>query len=220
MNVVVDDLAAILVTHEHSDHIKGVARLANKARVPVYTTWGTWVDKLQGVLDESLFQLINPHDEFTLAGMVVQPIPVPHDANEPCQFTFQANGMKLGVITDTGCVTPHMLEMYQGCDSLMLECNHDLQMLADGPYPTSLKRRVASNLGHLNNQQAAEMLGQMQVEKLQHLVVTHISKKNNHPELAVAALLQVEACHEESIQVAQQDSGFDWLSIEAVEVID
>lgn len=215
MNIVADDLAAILVTHEHSDHIKGVARLANKARVPVYTTWGSWVEKLQGVLDDALLNLITPHQDFVVGGMSVQPVPVPHDANEPCQFLFNARGRKLGVLTDVGSVTPHMLAMYQDCDSLMLECNHDLKMLADGPYPPSLKRRVAGHLGHLNNQQAAEMLGQLNVGKLQNVVVTHISKKNNHPDLAVQALMQVEKCPENIIRIAQQKTGFNWLPVQA-----
>ncbi|MCG8538155.1 MAG: MBL fold metallo-hydrolase [Pseudomonadales bacterium] len=211
--VVAEDLAGILVTHEHTDHIKGVARLANKARVPVFTTWGTWIDKLAGVLDESLFKMITPHEAFAIEEIEIQPIPVPHDANEPCQFTFSWAGKKLGVVTDTGCVTPHMLAMYQGCDSLMLECNHDLQMLANGPYPASLKRRVAGNLGHLNNQQAADMLAQVQAGALQHLVITHISQKNNHPDLAMESLLQVENCCESIIRVAKQDSGFEWLTV-------
>lgn len=216
LGVVAEDLAAILVTHEHSDHIKGVAKLANKARVPVFTTWGTWVDKLAGVLDESLFNLINPHESFSVECIEVQPVPVPHDANEPCQFTFQQDAVKLGVVTDTGCITPHMLAMYQGCDSLMLECNHDLTMLANGPYPPSLKRRVAGNLGHLNNEQAADMLAQLDLTALQHLVVTHISQKNNHPDLAVECLLQVAQCREAHIRVARQESGFDWLTVKNI----
>ena len=215
LSIVAEDLCGILVTHEHSDHIKGVARLANKTRVPVYTTWGTWVSKLQGVLDESLIHFITPHDHFSVANILVQPLPVPHDANEPCQFVFEAEGTRLGVVTDTGAVTPHMVSMYQGCDSLMLECNHDLQMLADGPYPASLKRRVAGPLGHLNNQQAAQMLAQLEVSKLQNLVVTHISQRNNHPQLAIDALLAVDGCEENIIRVAQQNSGFDWLPVKA-----
>jgi len=209
-----EDLAGILVTHEHTDHIKGVARLAHLCRVPVYTTWGTWAAKLNGVLDDALFRLINPHDCFTLAGLQVQPVAVPHDAREPCQFVVQHNGIKLGMLSDVGSITPHMVESYQGCHALMLECNHDLTMLAEGPYPPSLKRRVAGPLGHLNNQQSADMLSQLERGALQHLVVAHISQKNNHPDLAVGALLERNLCPENTIRLATQNSGLDWLTIQ------
>lgn len=210
-----DDLAAILVTHEHTDHIKGVARLANRCRIPVYTTWGTWAAKLNGVLDDALFRLINPHEGFEVAELLIQPVPVPHDAREPCQFVFEGDGVRLGVLSDVGSITPHMLDSYQACDALMLECNHDLKMLADGPYPPSLKRRVAGPLGHLNNQQSAHMLSQLERSAMQHLVVTHISQKNNHPDLAVAALLENAVCPEGIIRVATQNSGLDWIAVQA-----
>ncbi|AUM14578.1 MBL fold metallo-hydrolase [Ketobacter alkanivorans] len=213
--LVAEDLAGILVTHEHTDHIKGVARLANRCRVPVYTTWGTWAAKLNGVLDDQLFRMITPHEHFQLAGLSIQPVAVPHDAREPCQFVFERQGTRLGVLSDAGSVTPHMIECYQNCDALMLECNHDLKMLADGPYPASLKRRVAGPLGHLNNQQSADMLSQLERSGMQHLVVTHISQKNNHPDLAVAALIESGACCEEIIRVATQNAGLDWISVQA-----
>ncbi|RLU01487.1 MBL fold metallo-hydrolase [Ketobacter sp.] len=212
--VVAEDLAAILVTHEHGDHIKGVARLANLCRIPVYCTWGTWASKLNGVLDDALFRLITPHEGFSVAGLMVQPVPVPHDAREPCQFVLEQGGRRLGLLSDVGSVTPHMVESYQGCDALMLECNHDLAMLAEGPYPPSLKRRVSGPLGHLNNRQSADMLSQLERSGLQHLVVAHISQKNNHPDLALEALLGDALCPEHIIRLATQNSGFDWLTIE------
>ena len=212
--IVAEDLAAILVTHEHSDHIKGVARLANRCRIPVYTTWGTWAAKLNGVLDDELLRLITPHEEFEVAGLYVQPVAVPHDAREPCQFVVEYAGRRLGLLSDVGSITPHMLTSYTGCDALMLECNHDLAMLAEGPYPPSLKRRVSGPMGHLNNQQSADMLSQLEQSSLQHLVVAHISQKNNHPDLAVEALLGVGGCSEEIIRLATQNTGLDWLSVQ------
>ncbi|MAR92954.1 MAG: MBL fold metallo-hydrolase [Pseudomonadales bacterium] len=220
LQVAAEDLAAILVTHEHSDHVRGVARLANRCRIPVYTTWGTWAAKLSGVLDQTLLQLINPHEAFEVAGLTVQPVPVPHDAREPCQFVFQSRqGSRLGLLTDVGSVTPHMLASYEQCDALMLECNHDLEMLAAGPYPPALKRRVAGPLGHLNNRQSAQMLAQLDQARLQHLVVTHISQQNNHPELAVAALLEQAHCQEHKIRVASQDSGLEWTPLHRTDMI-
>lgn len=214
MGIAAEDLAAILVTHEHSDHIKGVARLANVCRIPVYATWGTWASKLNGVLDEALLQLITPHEEFLVAGLQVQPVPVPHDAREPCQFVLEQSGTRLGLLSDVGSVTPHMVESYQNCDALILECNHDLTMLAEGPYPPSLKRRVSGPLGHLNNRQSADMLSQLERSTMQHLVVAHISQKNNHPDLAMEALLSDAICPEHIIRLATQNSGFDWLTVE------
>lgn len=208
------DLAGILVTHEHTDHIKGVARLANLYRIPVFTTWGTFIGKLNGELDESLLNLIVPGEAFTLAGMQVDPVAVPHDAREPCQFVFSAAQMRLGILTDAGSITRQMVARYQQCDALMLECNHDLRMLAEGPYPASLKRRVAGAMGHLNNQQAADMLRQVGHDDMQHLIVTHISQKNNTPELAVQTLLASECCKPAVIQVAGQKSGLDWCTIQ------
>lgn len=216
LDLVAADLAALIVTHEHGDHIKGIARLANKHRIPVFTTWGTWAAKLNGVLDDALFHVISPHQPFDVADMMVEPVPVPHDAREPCQFVFEGNGKRLGVVTDAGMITPHMRSAYECCDSLILECNHDLTMLAEGPYPASLKRRVASTLGHLNNQQAAELLSQIHVGRLQQLVVAHLSKTNNHPELALNELQPMLKGHgvSEQVIVAEQDSGFDWLSLQ------
>ncbi len=215
LGVVAEDLAAILVTHEHGDHIKGVARLANLCRIPVYTTWGTWASKLNGVLDDALFKLITPHEEaFEVAGLRVQPVAVPHDAREPCQFVLEQDGKRLGLLSDVGSVTPHMVDSYQGCDALLLECNHDLTMLAEGPYPPSLKRRVSGPLGHLNNRQSADMLSQLERSAMQHLVVAHISQKNNHPDLALEALLDNDICPEHIIRLATQNSGLDWLTVE------
>lgn len=216
-NVAADDLSAILVTHEHSDHVKGVARLANKAGIPVYCTWGTWSAKLQGVLDDALLHVISPHRAFNIGNLTIQPVPVPHDAREPCQFVIESGcRKKLGILTDVGSITPYMIEMYQRCDALMLECNHDLVMLQEGPYPPSLKRRVAGHLGHLNNEQAADMLTRLDCTRLQHLVVTHISQKNNHPDLALSAIAQSRVCGSERIRVASQEAGFDWLTIDEI----
>jgi len=207
------DLAGILVTHEHSDHLKGVARLANRFRLPVYSSWGSFSSRLSGELDEKLLQVIEPGTGFQLAGMRIEPVPVPHDAREPCQYVFATADARLGVLTDAGSINRRMLTSYQNCDALMLECNHDLRMLAEGPYPAQLKRRVGGALGHLNNGQAAELLRQVGHSALQHLIVTHISRTNNTPELAVQALLDSQACVADIIQVADQRRGLDWCEI-------
>lgn len=207
------DLAGILVTHEHGDHSKGVATLANSLRLPVYCTWGTYQSVLVGRLDEVLFHRIDADSVLHVAGMTVQAVAVPHDAREPCQFQFSVAGCRLGILTDVGSFSRKMVGVYQACDALMLECNHDLRMLADGPYPAQLKRRVAGHYGHLNNQQAADFLRQVVHPRLRHLIATHISQKNNTPELALSALAEVALHTQCKVSVATQGSGFDWIQL-------
>lgn len=208
------DLAGILVTHEHGDHNKGVATLANFLRLPVYCTWGTYQSALMGRLDEVLFHRIDADSVFSLAGLEIQSVAVPHDAREPCQFVFSSSRFRLGILTDVGSFNRAMVTAYQACDGLMLECNHDLRMLADGPYPAQLKRRVAGHFGHLNNQQAADFLRQVAHPQLQCLIATHISQKNNTRELAIDALQQAQADGNFAIQAASQSSGFDWITLQ------
>ena len=207
------DLAAILVTHEHGDHCRGVATLANALRLPVYCTWGTYQTALSGRLDDTLFHRIEADECFSLADITVQAVAVPHDAREPCQFVFSSMGNRLGVLSDVGSITHAMITAYQNCDALMLECNHDLHMLASGSYPAQLKRRVAGHYGHFENRQAAEFLSQVANHRLQYLVATHISQKNNTPQLALQMLGQTEGAWR--ISAATQESGFDWIQLQA-----
>jgi phosphoribosyl 1,2-cyclic phosphodiesterase len=173
-------LSGILVTHEHSDHVRGVGTMARRYRIPVWMTPGTARNQPFGDLPD--LHMIDCHGAgWSLADLRVAPYPVPHDAREPCQFTLCQGNACLGVLTDTGHVTPHIVEMLQACDSLVLEFNHDRQMLADGPYPKTLQARVGGRHGHLNNDQALHLLGQLPVSRLRHLVASHISEKNNTP---------------------------------------
>ena len=128
-------------------------------------------------------------------------------------FSDATEGTKLGVLTDLGSYTPHVIEAFSGCDALVLESNHDEQMLADGPYPPSLKRRVLGDWGHLSNRQAMQLLAQCDRDRLQWLVVAHISQQNNTPQLALDAFADVWPSPER-IVLAEQDTGFDWLTIE------
>ncbi len=211
----VQDIAAILVTHEHTDHIKGVARLANRFKIPVYATWGTWFKKLSGHLDPVLYRQILPEQGFLIGDISIQAVPVPHDAREPCQFIFESAGLRLGLLTDVGSITPHMIERYQCCDGLMLEFNHDLQMLQDGPYPANLKRRVAGPLGHLNNGQASHLLKKVASQRLQSLVATHVSQKNNHPDLVLETILEAKLCSDSAVTLATQREGFNWMGLQS-----
>lgn len=154
--------------------------------------------------------LIAGYQPFAFDQLQVQPVAVPHDAREPAQFVFSDGRHKLGLLTDLGSLSDHVIEHYSGCSGLILEANHDPVMLAHGPYPPSLKRRVAGQWGHLSNAQARHLLEQIDCQQLQHLVVAHISEKNNSLELVQREFSQ---WHQRlgGMTYACQDQGFDWL---------
>lgn len=207
-----EQVDAILVTHEHNDHIAGVGKFVRRYGTEVWMTHGTrrvWKDAAVPEI-----RMINPHLAFRLGEFEVQPYPVPHDACEPCQFVLKTAGRRIGILSDAGSITPHICEQLNGCDALLLECNHDPQMLAQGPYAESLKQRVAGPWGHLSNQQAAGLLAQLEVAALQHLAVTHISETNNTPELAHAAVAATLDGMPGRIVLANQESGLPWTEIQ------
>lgn len=206
-----DDLAGIVVTHEHGDHIGGVGRLARKYRLPVWLTEGTRT--MAQDLDGVAVQVIDSHTVFEVDDLEIQPFPVPHDAREPVQYVFGDGNRRLGVLTDTGCSTPHIEAMLAGVDALVLECNHDATMLESGPYPVSLKRRVGGRFGHLENAQSAALLDKLNHTTLQCVMAAHVSRKNNTAALAQRALAQVLDCTDEDVRVACQTAGFDWIRI-------
>lgn len=209
-----EQLAAVLVTHEHSDHIAGVFKFARCYGLPVFLTHGTYAAAPRGKTALPECRLIDSHTAFVIDDLEIQPFPVPHDAREPVQYAFSSGRHRLGVLTDTGAITPHIVDVLQCCDALVLECNHDAEMLAASDYPASLKRRISGRLGHLDNEAAASLLQQIDTRRLQHLVAAHLSLQNNRPEIAVSALVSAFDCAAESIVVASQESGFDWLEIQ------
>lgn len=202
------DLAAILVTHEHGDHVGGVATLARRHRLPVYATEGTL--RSAGLL--ALGHCVTITAGFTIGALSVQPVAVPHDAADPCQFVFSHRKKSFGLLTDLGSITAPVVAAYAGCDALMLECNHDSALLAAGPYPAAVKRRIAGPRGHLSNSQAAELLAALDVARLQRVVMSHLSAHNNTVGLARAALATVLASSD-TVLSADQDAGLDWQDI-------
>ncbi len=204
-----DQFSGILVTHEHSDHIAGVAKLSRKFDIPIWMTHGTLRSQKEAFAKLNVTE-INPHTAFVIGDIEVQPYLVPHDAAEPVQYVFSDGKKKLGVLTDAGHATPHIQAILSGCHALVLECNHDAEMLRSGRYPYSLKQRVAGRFGHLNNLQSAELLSRLDNSRLQHIVAAHLSSNNNLAELAVEALSAVLGCTQDKIAVATQAQGLDW----------
>ena len=205
------DLTAILVTHEHSDHISGVGPLSRKYDLPVWLTPGTFEASRDCAFAE--LGMVNRGEPFLIGDISVMPMAVPHDAREPCQYVFGDASNQLAVLTDTGHVTADMAAAIAGCSTLAIECNHDRELLLTGPYHASLKTRVGGHLGHLSNEQAAELTETVNHARLNHVVALHLSKTNNRPELAQRALAPVLGREPEDILVADQHQGLGWLEV-------
>lgn len=207
LGVCAEQISALVVTHEHADHIGGVARLSRRYRLPVWLTAGT----LAAVRDAEFHavELFHAHEGFEIGDLELTPYPVPHDAREPCQFVFGDGARRLGVLTDSGHVTPHIRGLLSGCEALLIECNYDPELLRQGPYPPALKARVGGRYGHLSNQQAAELLQAIDKARLRHLIGMHVSENNNRPELA-RRTLGAAVGDEAGVEVACQERGFGW----------
>ena len=210
LGLVPGDLTAILVTHEHSDHIGGVPAFAARHGTAVWATFGTLTsvaDRFEGMTHVYGF---DSHERFAIGALEIVPIPVPHDAREPVQYVIGDGAHRVGILTDLGVSTPHVEDCLTGCDALVLECNHDLEMLESGSYPWPLKKRIASRLGHLDNGTAAALLARLDNSKLVHILAAHLSRENNTRELARAALAGALGCAHDWIGIAEQDAGFGW----------
>jgi phosphoribosyl 1,2-cyclic phosphodiesterase len=206
------DLSGIIVTHEHGDHADGVLPFARRHGTPVWMTYGTLaaLRDTGASVDGCAIRLVDSATAFPVGDLLVQPFTVPHDAREPVQYVISDGARRLGVLTDAGCATAHIEESLSGCDALVLECNYDPGMLDDGPYPPSLKARIASRLGHLDNRTSGAILSTLDRSRLKHIIAAHLSQTNNTPALARAALALALSCDPEWIAVATQDAGFSW----------
>lgn len=213
LGLAIEDFAAILVTHEHSDHNAGVLKCARRHSLSVHMTHGTLVASPDAGERPASLCLIDTQQTFAIGDLEIHPYPVPHDAREPVQFVFSDGTRRLGVLTDAGCVTPHIVAMLSVCDALVLECNHDLDMLEKSTYPRMLKQRIRGRYGHLDNQASANLLAELDHSRLQHVIAAHLSQENNTPHLARNALARVIGCDAEWIGVATQEGGFAWRTL-------
>lgn len=203
-------LDAIFITHEHSDHIGCVQTLSNHYNIPVWMSTGT-ASAMGFVNNSGLLHITSDGDVIEIKSLQLRPFTVPHDAREPLQLTCTNGYAKLGVLTDLGHATAHVLEQLQGCHALMLECNHDTDLLNASAYPNFLKKRVGGQYGHLANSQSALIAGAVLHNGLKHVVAAHLSQQNNLPELVKNSLSKALSCSAEDIIVATQNTGSPWL---------
>jgi phosphoribosyl 1,2-cyclic phosphodiesterase len=212
-NLFPERIDALVVSHEHGDHIRGVGVLARRYGIPVYLTAGTQrgAAPFLGKIEQAVH--FEPGHPFAIGTLNLHPFSLPHDAADPAGFTVARNGVKLGIATDLG-VAPAMIQTHlAGCQALILEANHDPRMLAEGPYPWPLKQRIAGRTGHLSNQDARDLLGRVRHDDLRHVVLAHLSEINNTPERALNAVCEgLGRCRAE-LTVARQDAAAGLIEI-------
>ncbi|ARN20589.1 MBL fold metallo-hydrolase [Piscinibacter gummiphilus] len=206
------DLDAVFVTHEHGDHVGCAATLVRRHGVPLWTSRGTW----RAIGEPEIPVLPNfarDGEPIAVGDLQLTPFTVPHDAHEPLQLCFSDGASKLGVLTDAGIATPHLLGHLQRCDALLLEFNHDRDMLARSSYPWPLKARIGGQLGHLANDTAAEILAAVLHDGLRHVAAAHLSEQNNTPELVRGVLAATTGGDADDFIVASAAMGFGWLDL-------
>ncbi|KMJ60415.1 metallohydrolase [Bacillus sp. LL01] len=191
----IEDLSGILVTHEHSDHIKGLGVLARKYKLPIYANEKTWkaMDGLVGVIPTEQKFTFEIEQIKTFGGLDIQSFGVSHDAVEPMFYSFHNGDKKVVVITDTGYVSDRMKGIISNADAYVFESNHDVQMLQMGHYPWSIKRRILSDVGHVSNEDAALAMADVMGDKTKRIYLAHLSKDNNMKDLARMSVQQTLA---------------------------
>ncbi len=175
---------AILVTHEHIDHTKGVGIMSRKYNIPIYATEGTHSHSDFGKIPDELIHIITPDASHEIAGIGITPFSIPHDAADPCGYVMSNGKTRIGIATDIGIMTDAIMSRISGCDSILLESNHDIDMLRFGEYPYALKQRILSDTGHLSNKAAAKAALELVRRGTKHIMLGHLSDKNNMPDIA------------------------------------
>lgn len=188
IEILPDTIQGILITHEHSDHIQGLGILARKYHTPIYGTFETLKAirqiKSLGAISEELFHPIRPNEMFQINDIDIEPFSTSHDASNPVCYTMQSEGQKVGVATDLGKYDDYIVSKLDGSEILLIEANHDVNMLMVGKYPYYLKQRILGDRGHLSNETSADLISKLIHPRLQHIFLAHLSKENNYEELA------------------------------------
>ena len=207
-----EDIDAVFITHEHGDHIGCARALALRYRIPVWMSQGTHA--AIGSPDfNGLLRRARDGKVIDLGGLQLTPFTVPHDAREPLQLSCTDGSAKLGILTDLGHATAHVMAHLKDCDGLLLECNHDTDMLERSAYPAFLKQRVGGDYGHLSNAAAAAIAGALNHSRLKHLVAAHLSVQNNLPAMVQRLMADALSCGREDVIVATPDAGTCWLQL-------
>lgn len=210
----VTDIDAVFVTHEHSDHVGGVLALQRRHGTPVWAGAGTWARASAKQETVPACAVARDGEAIIIGALTLQPFAVPHDAAEPLQLRCSDGRRSIGILTDIGEPTDAVTQALQGCDALLLETNHDREMLARGAYPVWLKRRIGGRHGHLANDQSASLLDACRHDGLRHVVAAHLSRQNNRPTLALAALQGALGVAATRLTVADAASGCAWIEID------
>ena len=209
----VTDIDALFVTHEHSDHVGGVLALQRRYGIAVWASAGTWAQVTAKAADAPACQVARDGQAIVIGALTLQPFAVPHDAAEPLQLTCSDGRHRIGILTDLGEPTAAVAQALQGCDALLLECNHDPGLLAASAYPAWLKRRIGGARGHLANCQSAALLDACRHSGMRHVVAAHLSRQNNRPELAQAALRGALGTAPAQLDVADAAEGCAWIEL-------
>jgi phosphoribosyl 1,2-cyclic phosphodiesterase len=214
------DVSDVFLTHEHADHAGGAGVLGRKLGVRVHATRGTFRE-LRDLPPPELRRPLRAGVAVALPGLRVMPLAVPHDAREPVAYRFGDGAVSAALVTDLGCAPPPLVRSLRGLDALVLEMNHDLHLLLDGPYPWSLKKRIRGDFGHLSNEQGAALLGQVLHAGLKHVMLAHLSEHNNSADHARRAAEDVLARHGASarLAVASQVCALEPLSLQARQLV-
>ena len=205
-------LDAVFVTHEHSDHVGCCFDIGRKWQVPVWTSRGTYEGAGSPDVNGAL-RIIRDGETFEWGSMQVNPFTVPHDAREPLQLSISQGEQKLTLLTDLGHVTDHVLSSIDGSHAIVIESNHDPELLLQSKYPAFLKRRISGKHGHLPNNVAGQILSEIYHPGLQHVVAAHLSRQNNQPELARSTLADALGWHTSRVHVATQEAGCSWIDL-------
>jgi phosphoribosyl 1,2-cyclic phosphodiesterase len=209
----ISEIDAIIVSHEHSDHIKGVGILARKHNLPVFISNKTKKAAALQLGRVDIINLFSCGSEFAINGLAIRPFSTSHDADDPAGFTIKCGEKKIGVATDLGIATAMVKEHLKGCACIVLEANHDLRMLEDGPYPWPLKQRIKSRTGHLSNESSRELLMEVMHDGLSHVILAHLSETNNTPEKALSVVSQRLNRHHLNLSVALQQAAGPIISL-------
>ncbi len=216
LSLTLTDIDAMFVTHEHTDHVGNARQFALKSKRPIWMSQGTQLatQALGWGLQPTQIQTARDHQVIEVGVLQITPFTVPHDAREPLQVTLTDGTFKLGLATDLGHASAHVIKALQDCHALILESNHDSDLLRMSKYPSFLKSRISGPLGHLSNRESAELLRHLLNPNLRQVVAAHLSERNNTPQLVIDALCPVMGCEPDDLIIAHAEHGSPWITLE------